>query len=311
MQIKDVDRGEDDEYPPGHNHTGARPALPALPAHGCSAGLLDWSAAFELGNVATHAYIELESDRLDLQRLNLAWQRLIERHDMLRAIVLPDGQQQILEHVPSYHISILDLRGQRPEEVTAQLEVVRQSMSHQVLPTDQWPLFEMRASYLDNHRVRLHLSADALMIDAGSWQILGYELSLLYQDAETFLPPLELSFRDYVLAERAFAASEAYQRSQAYWWERLLASPLHRNCRWPNLPLCWQSHTLCADKHLEAQTWSRLKDRATRQGLTPSALLIAAFAEILATWSKSPRFTINLTLFNRLPLASPGASDHR
>lgn len=55
------------------------------------------SQAFELGNVATHGYLEIECVNLDLQRFNSAWQRLIERHQMLRAIVRPDGQQQIME----------------------------------------------------------------------------------------------------------------------------------------------------------------------------------------------------------------------
>ena len=31
-------------------------------------------------------------------------------------------------------------------------------------------------------------------------------------------------------------------------------------------------------------------------------MLLAAFADVLKVWSKSPRFTLNLTLFNRLPL---------
>jgi amino acid adenylation domain-containing protein len=53
---------------------------------------------------------------------------------------------------------------------------------------------------------------------------------------------------------------------------------------------------------LPRETWSRLKERATRAGLTPSGVLLAAFSEVLAAWSKSPRFTVNLTLFNRLPL---------
>ncbi len=44
---------------------------------------------FELGNVATHLYLEVESERLDLGRLTAAWRRLIERHDMLRAVVEP------------------------------------------------------------------------------------------------------------------------------------------------------------------------------------------------------------------------------
>ncbi|ESA35628.1 polyketide synthase, partial [Leptolyngbya sp. Heron Island J] len=45
--------------------------------------------AFELGNVATHNYLEIESTHFDLKRFNQAWQRLVERHDMLHAVVLP------------------------------------------------------------------------------------------------------------------------------------------------------------------------------------------------------------------------------
>ncbi len=42
--------------------------------------------------------------------------------------------------------------------------------------------------------------------------------------------------------------------------------------------------------------------RAGKSGVTPSVLLLAAYSEVLALWAKNPRFTINLTLFNRLPL---------
>ncbi|HJT56498.1 MAG TPA: amino acid adenylation domain-containing protein [Ktedonobacteraceae bacterium] len=261
------------------------------------------SGAFELGNVATHLYAELESNTLDVERLNQAWQHLIERHAMLRAIVLPDGRQQILAQVPPYQIATLDLRGKPPQEVVDALECVRQEMSHQILATDRWPLFDIRATLLEGHLVRLHLSADALMIDAGSWQILIRELSQLYRNPETTLPPLELSFRDYVMAEIAFRASKVYQRSQDYWWQRLSTLPLA-----PELPLAQNPAALKDPRfvrrtgRLEPDAWSRLKSKAAAAGLTHSALLLAAFAEVLTTWSKSPRFTINLTLFNRLPL---------
>lgn len=33
-------------------------------------------------------------------------------------------------------------------------------------------------------------------------------------------------------------------------------------------------------------------------------MLLAVFADLLNSWSKSPNFTINLTLFNRLPIHS-------
>jgi pyochelin synthetase len=53
---------------------------------------------------------------------------------------------------------------------------------------------------------------------------------------------------------------------------------------------------------LEEKTWRSLKERARHAELTPSGLLLAAFAEVLEFWSQSPLFTLNLTLYNRLPL---------
>ncbi len=45
-----------------------------------------------------------------------------------------------------------------------------------------------------------------------------------------------------------------------------------------------------------------IKEKAKSLGLTPSGILLAAFSKVLSTWSKSGKFTINLTVFNRLGL---------
>jgi amino acid adenylation domain-containing protein len=261
------------------------------------------SGAFELGNVATHTYLEFDCVNMDLERLNLAWQRLIDRHDMLRAVVLPDGQQQILAQVPAYQIELLDLCGHEPQVATSQLEAIRQQMSHQIFPSDQWPLFEIRATRLDAQRFRLHFSSDALIRDASSRLILFREWSQFYENPDTPLAPLEISFRDYVLAEAALRGSDLYQRSQDYWWSRLPTLPPA-----PELPLVKNPRSItsprfeCRAARLEPNIWLRLKDRAIQVGLTPSAVLLATFAKILNAWSKSPRFTLNLTLFHRPPL---------
>ncbi|MFD0663417.1 non-ribosomal peptide synthetase [Thermocatellispora tengchongensis] len=48
--------------------------------------------------------------------------------------------------------------------------------------------------------------------------------------------------------------------------------------------------------------WDALKQRARAAGLTPSALLLAVFAEVLAAWSEDARFTVNVPRMNREPL---------
>ncbi len=54
---------------------------------------------FAPGGVGSHFFVEFEIADLDLTRLETVWNRLIARHDMLRAIVR-DGQQQVLEQTP-------------------------------------------------------------------------------------------------------------------------------------------------------------------------------------------------------------------
>ncbi len=261
------------------------------------------SGVLELGSVGNHGYYEIEGNDLNLERLNWALQKLIERHDMLRAVVLPDGQQQILEQVPPYPFEVLDLVAQDEAFVKTQLEAIRQRMSHQVLPADQWPLFEFRATRLDGGRVRLHISYDLLVFDAWSLFRLFEEWFQLYQNPEVALPPLELSFRDYALAEQHLRETELYKRSQDYWLNRIDTLPPA-----PDLPLAKSPHQLKQHRTkryeggIDRTEWQQLKQRAAKAGLTPSGALLAAFAEIMTLWSKNPQFTLNLALFNRLPL---------
>ena len=288
------------------------PALVADPAHRFDpfpltevqeAYWIGRSGLFELGNVATHEYSEYQSENLDLDRLSAAWRALVERHEMLRAVILSDGRQQILEHVPPYEIAVDDLRGLAPEAVLERLLATRHRMSHHVLPADRWPLFDLRASRLGERAYRLHVSLDLLILDAWSVQVLGNELMYHYFVPGGSLPPVEVSFRDYVLAEVAFRDSDGYRRSLDYWRGRLATLPGA-----PDLPLVQDPATLARPRFtrhasgLDAARWRQLKARAGRAGITASALLLTAFAEVLAAWSKSPRFLINLTLFNRLPI---------
>ncbi|HYH45860.1 MAG TPA: acyltransferase domain-containing protein, partial [Thermoanaerobaculia bacterium] len=261
------------------------------------------TGAFELGEIGTHIYMEVNTRGIDAGRMERAWQLLVERHDMLRAVVQPDGRQQILATVPPYRIEIRDLRGRDEAEQALGLDEVRRTMSHQVLPSDRWPLFEVRATRLDEERTRFHISFDYLIGDAWSWQILTRDLARFYRDPAAALPPLELSFRDYVVTLHEFESSAAFERDLAYWRGRLAELPPA-----PELPLATSPAALGRPRfvrhaaRLPAEAWSRLKGRASRAGLTPSGVLLAAFSEVLAAWSKSPRFTVNLTLFNRLPL---------
>jgi yersiniabactin nonribosomal peptide synthetase len=250
--------------------------------------------AYELGNVAAHSYVECDLENLDLARLERAVNRLIERHEMLRAVVGADGNQRILPTVPQYRIQVS----------RENAEAIRERMSHQVLPADRWPLFAIEASLIPGGRTRLHVSLDLLIADAGSVLLLARECVELYEHPEAAAPPINLSFRDYVLADAAWRRHdpEAWNRSLEWWRARLpnLPGP-------PELPLAIEPSQVKRPRfvrrsgRMEPGAWERVKARARACGATPSILLCTAYAEVLGLWSKEQRFTLNLTLFNRLP----------
>jgi pyochelin synthetase len=259
--------------------------------------------AAELGGVSTHFYFELERDGLDPQRLTRSLRRVIERHDMLRAIVQPDGRQRILADVPPYEIPVTDLRSVTVLERDAELARIRASMGHRAPAPDRWPLFDIRASQLDGTRIRLHVSVNILIVDAHSLALLFEDWRQYYLDAHVELPSLPLSFRDCVLAGEAARNTDRYLRAERYWLDRLDDLPPA-----PALPLAKQPAQLARTEfvgraaRLSRPDWAAIKRRARTRGLTPSAVLMTAYAEVLRQWSGQPSCTLNVTLFQRPPV---------
>ena len=257
----------------------------------------------ELGNIAVHVYVEIEHDGLDVSGLNGALQALIRRHDMLRMVIDANGEQRVLASVPDYRIDVTEFQENEADAVNMHLEEVRELMSHQVLETGKWPLFDIRATRYGGKKARLHISLDILMADLWSLFRLFSEWRQLYDDVGATLPPLDISFRDYVLAEKSLEETPLYQACRSYWVNRIDQLPPA-----PELPLAKPPGSIKSPRfkrrsyELDKDAWGRIRKIAGGLGMTPSGLLLSAFAEVLAGWCKSPRFTLNLTLFNRLPM---------
>ncbi len=255
----------------------------------------------DLGEVACHVYAELRLHTLDLERLTRAWRAVIDRHPMLRAVIGPDGTQHILAAVPPFNIAFADHSDTPAAAAEAAARAVRETMSHQVLPCDRWPLFEVRVTRVAAADWRLHLSLDALILDGESNNRLLQEVFDLYQDRTAPGRPDTLTFRDYVLQLQRPCA--AIDQARAYWEARLDTLPAA-----PALPLAVDPARLADPRftrqhaRLDPTVWNALRTRAATAGLTPSTLLLTAYAEVLGTWARSDDFTLNLTVGDRRPL---------
>jgi amino acid adenylation domain-containing protein len=256
----------------------------------------------ELGGVSVHYYAELECKSLEVAQLTNALNMLIARHDMLRVVTLSDGQQKIMQETPVYQITTADCRNNK-QSAKDQRMAWRNEMSHQNRPTDQWPHFDIRVVLCPNRNSVLHVSLNLLTLDLGSLQILFKEWLIWYQDSTQKLPQLNLSFRDYRLIEQQIENSELYEKSRAYWLDRLANLPIA-----PTLPLIQPTSSLQTSRfkrhqfQLPQTHWHQLKAQANQLGITPTNILLAVFSRILANWGNSSVFTLNLTLFQRQPL---------
>lgn len=258
--------------------------------------------SFELGRVGIHVYEELDCRNLDLTRLNQAWQRTLKRHEMLRVVVLPDGQQQILPDA-EYSIEIVDFRSLESDEQKIGLEKLRQRLVQRVYDPLQFPLFTICACRLNETETRLFISIDALHVDMGSFAIVFGEWSELYENPAKQLPPLTLSYRDYALTVEGLRRQESFRQAQSYWQSRAAQLPPP-----PALPYSRAFSEITQQTfarrtgRLEQAQWQKLKRRAAAAGVTPSGITLSAMVEVLARWSQEQRFTLSVTLFNRLPI---------
>jgi acyl carrier protein len=242
-----------------------------------------------------------------MARLNHAVRRLIGHHDMLRAVLQPHPGgilQRVLPEVPPYDIKVVDLRGLAEPAAQAEVAKMRHHLSTKMGEVERWPLFDLVAQRLGEERIHFHTRFETFLMDGEGRGHVIYQMLRLFEEPACDLPAVRCSFRDFTLTWQSFQKSQLYLRSREYWLERLPQMP-----RAPELPLAQGldprrqvRFSRQQAKLLETEVWQRLKQRIARTGLTPSAVVIAAFGEIIARWSRNPSFTLGTIGTYRPPI---------
>lgn len=258
-----------------------------------SAYLLGRGDGYEYGNTSCHIYQEFLYPNLDTEKVERVWNALIEKHDMLRAIIYKDGFQKIQESVPHYKLM---------KEST---ESIRRKLENKVYEVEQWPMFDIGVSEKEKNSI-LHFSMDFMIADWSSiWKLLK-EFENIYFDLNiekgiNFKP--NISFRDYRKKEDEKKNSDNYKKSYQYWKEKIteIDGPpeLYINTTYNREKPSFKRFSLC----IEPNKWENLRKMTREYGLTPTAVVLAAYAVILQNWSYSKDFSLNLTIFDRKEVA--------
>ncbi|WP_077801500.1 non-ribosomal peptide synthetase [Streptomyces sp. JHA26] len=224
---------------------------------------------------------------LDLDRLTDAWLRMTAAYDVLRTTVLPDGTLRVEPEPPAHwRIPVEDTDGEAAEEAgdagagagrTGGVGDgdVPADAARPPFPLGHGPHADLRVVRRADGSAVVHLTVDLAVADARSIHLLGRELWRLYADPAA---------APRAAAEARPGRSGTPQEHREHWRRRLealpAASPLmsgrpaHREAeRRPPRRI-----------RLETRLpgWGRVKKRAAAAGVTPDALLAAAFAEALA-----------------------------
>ncbi|HCE3226384.1 TPA: amino acid adenylation domain-containing protein [Vibrio parahaemolyticus] len=253
-------------------------------------------SGFALGETSAQFFVEFRVAKFDASRFNHAINCLIERHDALRTVIR-NHLQQVLIYVPTFSIRCHSFADIDCDEAN----LLRTELSHRVNDPAFWPLFTAEAIVSPNQSdARLCIGLDNMMLDGLSMQIFFSELEALYLNPQVTLPELELTFRDVIQWQQAHRSPHAEQQAKSYWQTQLKALPAA-----PALPLQADPATLSrtrfirASETLSAEEWQALKAQASQYQLTPSLVLMGAYAATLAAWGRQSSLTLNLTLFDR------------
>jgi acyl transferase domain-containing protein/thioesterase domain-containing protein len=252
---------------------------------------------YRWGDVPCHFYLEHDCDGLDVARHEEAWNRVVARHPSLRAVVDAHGRMTVLPEVPRYRIRVHDLREADEAERERRLASLRERVARKPGPSDRWPLFQVRAALLPHGRVRLFTGVDVLVCDAASWGVIDRELRHHHLHPDVDLAPVGVHPAECVRALEERRDGPAGQRAAAHWRARLAELPAA-----PVLPLDDTAEAPRFQRHaavLDASRWRALRETAARHRVTPTAVLLTVYADVLAAWSGQDSFSVVLTLFDR------------
>ena len=268
-------------------------------------------------NMPANIHWEVELCAFDCARFEAAMTTLVERHGMLRAWIFDDGQRQRFLSPTD----VLGADGWKLDQLhePATLDEFESVMSSLMERTHQFGIPMTAATFFDIQAVSranllglpaakrdtvvLSFVFDLIVADAQSLNILTSELSTLYRGEE--LPAaVPLAYREFVLSKLQQRDEAALQRERAYWVPR--TTDVAEDGGLPACPQLPQAQTT-ADGHtvlrqssaLPVELWRRLQARCSHECVRPNSLLFTIYSEILATWSSSRHFIMNMAFFNR------------
>jgi amino acid adenylation domain-containing protein len=129
------------------------------------------------------------------------------------------------------------------------------------------------------------------------------EWTTLYNNRQYKLKELEIGFQDYMLSYKKVRESRLFDEAKSYWRDKIYDYNLEYRLAYKISPSKIREPKFNRySQKIDKEVWGRLKERAKRAEVGITSVVLTLYGEVLCYFSNQENFTINLTLFNRLPL---------
>ena len=240
----------------------------------------------ESGIYVNQATCSLPAD-LDVQLFRQAWERLIQRHGVLRTVFLwnrLEEPRQVVRESFALAWQALDWRGLPSDEQQRRLEELRHRERHTPLPLNEAPLMRFSLIRLD-HELGFIWTFHHLLMDGWSLPLLVQELGLVYaalREGRAPSLPLTRPFSDYI----AWLLGQEKTKAEPFWSNELAGFTA------PNLlgiihpertegPSGYTEHRTRVSREVTAD----LRALAARHKLTLQTVTLGAWAVLISRYS--------------------------
>ena len=266
-----------------------------------SSYLIGQDTMYKYGGTNCKICSEFEFDELDRDKVQSAWHELIKHNDMMHAVIEESGVQRVLKEYELPQIPFNDISNLDEKAVGEYIENKRKELILKQYKPGTWPQFALEMTKLKDRYI-LHLSLDMLIADFVSVNLILDEFEQFYYDKKE-KSLTDLSFRDIVIyrenKKNSAEGRKKYKEDKEYWMNKIETMPQAPDFpvdeKNDNSDVLFKQHLFFVDR----DAYTKLKKTAKEEKLTPTSLLLTAYAETLRAMSKNRSFCIDVTMSDR------------
>ena len=247
------------------------------------------------------------SGNLDIQALEQALQKIVQRHEILRT-TFREVQDEPSQCVQADANLILEQQVLAETSLNEQLQICHQTaarLAKHVFDFQAGPLIKLQLLTLSKDEYVLLSVVHHIISDGWSMGVFVDELMKFYVSRQqdkpaTDLPELEIQYGDYALWQREWFSGDVRARQMDYWQKQLAGMPslISLPTDYPRPPV---QRFLGATKtvQLSAQTTLALRILANQENVTMNMVLLTVYFILLHRYNQEQDLVVGTPVANR------------